>query len=103
MYIKQQDINREREEREVNTIIKREGKSMKTMPIKLRADNKNETNSIDETYRFNTLDRKHGPMAGTGPRPIIFQKKKTLNNIKPLKLVANDTGKTRHYPPGAQE
>jgi hypothetical protein len=103
MYIKQPHINRGSEETEVNAIIKREKKNMGTMPRKLRADNKNEANSTDETYRFNIQDRRQDPTADTGPRPIIFQKKKTLRNLKPLKYVANDTGKTRHYPPGAQE
>jgi Mitochondrial ribosomal protein (VAR1) len=35
--------------------------------------------------------------------PTIFSKKKSLKDIKPLKYITNDTGKTRHYPPGAQE
>ena len=36
-------------------------------------------------------------------RPTIFSKKKSLKDIKFLKHITNDTGKTRHYPPGAQE
>jgi len=48
--------------------------------------------------RLSLLDQR-APVAG----PIIFLKKKSLRDIKPLKFVANDTGKTRHYPPGAQE
>ena len=34
--------------------------------------------------------------------PGIFSKKKSQKDIKPLKYITNDTGKTRHYPPGAQ-
>src|SRR5712675_644441 len=48
--------------------------------------------------RLSLLDQR-APVAG----PTIFLKKKSLRDIKPLKFVANDTGKTRHYPPGAQE
>lgn len=35
--------------------------------------------------------------------PIIFDKKINKFNLKHLQYVTNDTGKTRHYPPGAQE
>jgi hypothetical protein len=35
--------------------------------------------------------------------PIIFEKKINKFNLKPLQYVTNDTGRTRHYPPGAQE
>ena len=35
--------------------------------------------------------------------PLIFKKKKTNFISKPLQYINNDTGKTRHYPPGAQE
>lgn len=35
--------------------------------------------------------------------PMIFFKKKNKLNLKPLNYVFNDTGQTRHYPPGAQE
>lgn len=35
--------------------------------------------------------------------PMIFYKKKNKLNLKPLQYVFNDTGQTRHYPPGAQE
>ena len=35
--------------------------------------------------------------------PLIFNKKKTHIVSKPLQYINNDTGKTRHYPPGAQE
>lgn len=35
--------------------------------------------------------------------PNIFIKKKSMKEIKPLEYVSNDTGKTRHYPPAAQE
>jgi hypothetical protein len=67
--------------------------------IKLSAENKNEqVMGTEESDRLN-LQSQYRPEAG----PIIFQKKKSLRDIKPLKFVANDTGKTRHYPPGAQE
>lgn len=36
-------------------------------------------------------------------KPNIFMKKKSMKEIKPLEYVNNDTGKTRHYPPAAQE
>lgn len=35
--------------------------------------------------------------------PKIFLKKKSITDIKRIKLVSNDTGKTRHFPPAAQE
>jgi len=35
--------------------------------------------------------------------PNIFKKKRSLKTIKPLEYINNDTGKTRHYPPAAQE
>lgn len=35
--------------------------------------------------------------------PKIFYKKKNKLNLKPLHYAFNDTGQTRHYPPGAQE
>jgi hypothetical protein len=102
MYIKQQRINRGNGDTEVGSIIKRKGESTGTMTRKRRTDN-NAANSTDKTYRFNFQDPKHGLKADIAPRPLIFQKKKTLSDIKPLKYVANDTGKMRHYPPGAQE
>lgn len=35
--------------------------------------------------------------------PNIFLKKKSITDIKRIKFVSNDTGKTRHFPPAAQE
>jgi len=35
--------------------------------------------------------------------PMIFNKKINKLNLKPITYVSNDTGLTRHYPPGAQE
>jgi hypothetical protein len=35
--------------------------------------------------------------------PIIFNKKKNKLLFKSLQYISNDTGLTRHYPPGAQE
>jgi len=35
--------------------------------------------------------------------PLVFKKKKNKSLIKPLKYIHSDTGKTRHYPPAAQE
>jgi hypothetical protein len=39
----------------------------------------------------------------TTKTPLVFEKKKNKSLIKPLKHIKNDTGKTRHYPPAAQE
>jgi hypothetical protein len=51
--------------------------------------NKKSLNTIKTPIIFNT--------------PEIFNKKinKVIN--KPLEYITNDTGKTRHYPPAAQE
>jgi len=46
-------------------------------------------NSIKTPINFNT--------------PEIFNKKINKVNNKPLEYITNDTGKTRHYPPAAQE
>ena len=35
--------------------------------------------------------------------PLVFEKKKCKSIIKTLKYIDSDTGKTRHYPAGAQE
>ena len=35
--------------------------------------------------------------------PEIFNKKRNKVLNKPLEYITNDTGKTRHYPPAAQE
>lgn len=35
--------------------------------------------------------------------PLVFEKKKSKSIIKTLKYIDSDTGKTRHYPAGAQE
>lgn len=35
--------------------------------------------------------------------PIIFRKKKNQLRYKSLNYINSDTGKTRHYPPAAQE
>jgi hypothetical protein len=35
--------------------------------------------------------------------PEIFNKKRNKIMNKPLEFITNDTGKTRHYPPAAQE
>ncbi len=36
-------------------------------------------------------------------KPIIFNKKKKESSIKTLRYINNDTGRTRHYTPAAQE
>lgn len=35
--------------------------------------------------------------------PILFNKKKKKVVIKPLNYISNDTGKSRHFTPAAQE
>jgi hypothetical protein len=50
---------------------------------------KKSLNSIKTPINFNT--------------PEIFNKKINKVNNKPLEYITNDTGKTRHYPPAAQE
>ena len=70
-------------------------------------------NPLNANFRFVNLseanlikaDSKCEPLYND--RPSIFssaaKKKKSLKDIKPLKYLANDTGKTRHYAPASQE
>lgn len=39
----------------------------------------------------------------TDNSPLLFNKKSKKLNVKPLKYIYSDTGKTRHYVPAAQE
>lgn len=56
--------------------------------------------SIKSNISPNKNLKVHTPINKT---PVIFYKKKNKLNLKPLQFVFNDTGQTRHYPPGAQE
>ena len=49
--------------------------------------------SINELKRFNEEDN----------RPKLFNKKNKNIDIKALTYLENDTGKTRHFTPAAQE
>lgn len=65
-------------------------KELKT-PVKFKSNN-------NETY-YDISDN-----ITTQNLPILFGKKsKKISVIKPLTHVGNDTGKTRHYTPAAQE
>lgn len=61
---------------------------------------------MKKQVKFNILNNKYLNMVKTPIKfntPEIFNKKinKVIN--KPLEYITNDTGKTRHYPPAAQE
>jgi hypothetical protein len=54
--------------------------------------------------KLNTpLDRSENLDSSIYNTPVIFNKKIKKLIFKPLQYISNDTGVTRHYPPGAQE
>nr|AOX21804.1 ribosomal protein S3 [Ceratocystis autographa] len=55
----------------------------------LQSMQSNKSENIDNPITYNT--------------PLIFNKKINKLIFKPLQYITNDTGLTRHYPPGAQE
>jgi hypothetical protein len=64
-------------------------------------NNKIKKHTINEPDNNSSLNIIDSPLFSN--TPIIFKKKINKVVYKPLQYVFNDTGITRHYPPGAQE
>jgi Mitochondrial ribosomal protein (VAR1) len=58
----------------------------------------------EKLVKLNVSSNKHLDVYNSNNKtPIIFNKKINKFNWKPAEYIFNDTGQTRHYPPGAQE